>query len=195
MVSSKEVLYFAYGHNTDSEELLKRIPGSKDVGTAVLSDHQLVLRQFADIVPTTESRVVGVVWAIPASKIKVLDEIELDYERKKVAVTMKGNGRHVTVFTYFMLPAMRSPDPPTKQYVQWLKVGYKQHGIPARQLRDALLRRRPPSFFGRGGTQRCQEESPKCSARSRGTSCRSVCRGPKSRRRSPGSPKRGTLRS
>lgn len=133
------IRYFAYGHNTNTNEFIQRIPPAIFVGKACLPKHEFVLREFADIVPSTRAsdKVWGVLWDIPAGWLSELDEIEADYAQKVVRVKFL-NGV-VNAMAYFMYPT-KSRGRPSKQYVNYLKKGYAEHGLPQAQLKRALNR-------------------------------------------------------
>jgi len=95
----KEVLYFAYGSNMSTRRLRNRID-AQVVGTGYLPEHRLCFHKKwacgsgkCDGLYTgnTEDRLWGVVYAISASDLGILDTIEckdVAYERKTIKTTL-----------------------------------------------------------------------------------------------------------
>ena len=129
------IRYFAYGHNTNSAEFIQRIPPAILVGKACLPKHALVMREYADIVPTPADKVWGVLWDIPAGWLSELDAIEQEYAQKNVRV--KYRNATINAMVYFMYPTQPTGRP-TKKYVNYLKQGYEEHKLPLGQLHRAL---------------------------------------------------------
>jgi gamma-glutamylcyclotransferase (GGCT)/AIG2-like uncharacterized protein YtfP len=131
-------MYFAYGHNTDTKEFKKRIPNATFVDTAVLPNYKLSFHTWADIERAEGEEVFGVVWKVPEKNITDLDWFEglgRDYKRSNKKVRLS-NGTLQIVFVYEQL--LKPERPPKVQYVRWLQRGYKEHGLPMKQLNDAL---------------------------------------------------------
>ena len=143
-------LYFAYGHNTNTKEMLKRIPDATFVCAATLPNYQFTFHRFAGVEKKAGAKVEGVVWLLPNKTIPKLDYIEgLDIDYKKTVhhvVPSLGASRPASMpasmpaFVYEQLtkPVVMPP----KYYVGWLKKGYAEHGLPQRQINDALSRAR-----------------------------------------------------
>jgi gamma-glutamylcyclotransferase (GGCT)/AIG2-like uncharacterized protein YtfP len=134
-------LYFAYGHNTNTKEMLKRIPEALLVGSAELPDYQLMFYKFAGVEKKLGAKVKGVVWLLPNQTIPKLDYVEglgIDYKKKVHDVFPLDSSHPVQAFVYEQLskPLVMPP----KHYVRWLKKGYAEHGLPQRQINDALSR-------------------------------------------------------
>ena len=69
-------LYFAYGMNTNKEEMAYRCPGARAMGKAVLPGYRFEFKSFATIVPDVDSYVEGVLWTITESDELALDILE-----------------------------------------------------------------------------------------------------------------------
>ena len=128
---SSLVYYFAYGHNTEKETMLKRVPEAKLVGTALLPKHRFVLREYADVVKDKKSNVLGVLWEMPKTSLSKLDRIEVLYSRKAVLVSFKGE--RVNAWVYF-INRNRRTRATSSAYLKSLKRGYKENHIPQAQL-------------------------------------------------------------
>ena len=147
-------MYFAYGHNTDTKEFKKRIPSARYVGIASLPDYKLSLHRWAGIEKSKGSVVTGVVWHFPREFISDLDWYEglgNEYTKKKHKVFGE-NGETINVFAYEQ--QIKPAEPPTAQYIGWLRKGYKEHGIPQQQLNDALSSLNPGKKNRKKATRR-----------------------------------------
>ena len=82
-------LYFAYGMNTNQEEMSYRCPGACALGKAILPGYRLEFKSFATIVPSPKESVDGVLWTITDSDESALDMLEgypEFYDKKIVSV-------------------------------------------------------------------------------------------------------------
>lgn len=138
----KTVFYFAYGHNTYSKEFEKYAPGAKFIGVGTLKNFSLYFEEYANIRMDNGSQVKGVVWEIKADQIKNLDGYEAlhkDYNRIPVEVTV--NGDEELCIAYIMDPEFevtKLHKKPTKDYIQIVVSGYKEHGISLDQIKTGL---------------------------------------------------------
>ena len=57
-------LYFAYGMNTNQEEMAYRCPSAVPMGRAILPGYRLEFKSFATIVSDPKETVEGVLWTI-----------------------------------------------------------------------------------------------------------------------------------
>lgn len=67
-------LYLAYGSNINLEQMAKRCPNSKVIGTAMIPDYELEFRGVATIVPKKGAEVPVLMWEIDQQ-----DEINLNH--------------------------------------------------------------------------------------------------------------------
>ena len=138
----KSLLYFAYGHNTYSKQFAKYCTGAKFVGVGMLKNFSMYFEEYANIRMDQGDDVKGVVWEIKAEQIKNLDGYEAlhkDYNRIPVEVTVDGNEE--LCIAYIMDPTFEVSKlhvKPTKEYIQTVAAGYKEHGIPLEQIKTAL---------------------------------------------------------
>ena len=85
----KTKLYFAYGMNTNKEEMAYRCPSAVPMGKAILPGYRLEFKSFATIVPSPKESVEGVLWTITDTDESALDMLEgypEFYDKKNVSV-------------------------------------------------------------------------------------------------------------
>ena len=139
----KTKLYFAYGMNTNRDEMSYRCPTAKPIGAAILDDYRLEFKSFATIVPRTVSdwdHVQGVLWNITDSDEAALDILEgypEFYQKTQVVVTR--NGMEYIAMTYIMNPRQQNY-PPSDGYYSMVSEGYQQFGLSQQQLLEARSR-------------------------------------------------------
>ena len=138
----KTKLYFAYGMNTNRDEMAYRCPRAKPIGMAILDDYRLEFKSFATIVPSKdwEDHVQGVLWTITESDEAALDILEgypEFYQKTQVIVTR--NGMEYIAMTYVMT-GRETLYPPTLGYYAMVSEGYQQFGLSQRQLLEARSR-------------------------------------------------------
>ena len=63
--------YFAYGMNTNLDEMSYRCPTARPLGYATLLNHRFRFATHADVVPALESVVHGVLWEIEIGRAHV----------------------------------------------------------------------------------------------------------------------------
>ena len=69
-------LYFAYGSNMNPARMAKRCPGAIDLGGAVLRNHRVVERLYADIDFEEGTDMQGVLYVITEEHLRKLDRFE-----------------------------------------------------------------------------------------------------------------------
>ncbi len=132
-------LYLAYGSNINLEQMARRCPNSKVIGTAMIPDYELEFRGVATIVPKKGAQVPVLMWEIDQQ-----DEINLNhYESfprlyRKEIFEMEVNGKIREGMAYLM--NYRGIAPPTAQYYNGIKKGYEDNGMDTKYLHDALVR-------------------------------------------------------
>jgi gamma-glutamylcyclotransferase (GGCT)/AIG2-like uncharacterized protein YtfP len=131
-------LYFAYGMNTNQEEMTYRCPDAQSLGHARLIDHAFRFAYHADVVPCAGSYVDGVLWSITDQDLASLDQLEgypIYYGRDRVRVSQ--GPRIVLAVCYSMQPGQ--PDTlPSTRYMDMVLEGYAQHRIPTEQLWNSV---------------------------------------------------------
>ena len=131
-------LYFAYGMNTNQDEMAYRCPGAHSLGHARLIDHAFRFATHADVVPCSGSYVDGVLWSITDRDLDSLDILEgypTYYGRSQVRVSIES--RIVQAVCYSMQPG-RSDSPPSNSYMNMVLEGYAQHHVPTEQLWNSV---------------------------------------------------------
>jgi gamma-glutamylcyclotransferase (GGCT)/AIG2-like uncharacterized protein YtfP len=129
------MLYFAYGMNTNIQEMVSRCPQALDLGTAYLQDYKMVFKYHADMIQSPGTEAPGVLWSITPDCLEALDILEgypVYYLRKTVEVCTE-EGKLVDALMYYMPPGERLREPSAGYYDLVLQ-GYDQHGIPEHHL-------------------------------------------------------------
>ena len=135
----KTKLYFAYGMNTNKEEMAYRCPGAVALGKAVLPGYRFEFKSFATIVPSPGEQVEGVLWTITESDELALDILEgypEFYDKRHVKVQQ---GIDYIAMTYIMNPREKGYAP-SSGYYSMVSEGYQAFGLNQKQLLDAKNR-------------------------------------------------------
>ena len=131
-------LYFAYGMNTNQDEMTYRCPDAQSLGHARLIDHAFRFAYHADVVPCLSSYVDGVLWSITDQDLASLDQLEgypIYYGRQQVRVSQ--GSRIFLAICYSMQPGQ--PDAaPSDRYMNMVLEGYAQHHVPTEQLWNSI---------------------------------------------------------
>jgi gamma-glutamylcyclotransferase len=135
----KTKLYFAYGMNTNKDEMAYRCPGAVALGKAILPGYRFEFKSFATIVPDTDSQVEGVLWTITDVDETALDILEgypEFYDKRHVKVQQ---GIDYIAMTYIMNPREKGYAP-SDGYYSMVSEGYQAFGLSQQQLLDAKNR-------------------------------------------------------
>ena len=135
----KTKLYFAYGMNTNKDEMAYRCPGAVALGQAILPGYRFEFKSFATIVPDTDSQVEGVLWTITDVDETALDILEgypEFYDKRHVTVQQ---GIDYIAMTYIMNPREHGFGP-SDGYYGMVSQGYQQFGLSQQQLLEARSR-------------------------------------------------------
>jgi len=130
--------YFAYGMNTNLDEMAHRCPGATSLGPAWLDNYEFVFRTHADIIKSPGSICYGVLWDINSTHLKALDALEgypYYYTRFRVRVNL--GDRSIYALTYQMNDQSYIQEPGTG-YLQMVTEGYEQNGVPTDQIDHAI---------------------------------------------------------
>ena len=135
----KTKLYFAYGMNTNKEEMAYRCPSAVALGKAILPGYRFEFKSFATIVPDADSQVEGVLWTITDADENALDILEgypEFYNKQHVTVQQ---GIDYIAMTYIMNPREKGFGP-SDGYYGMVSEGYQQFGLSQQQLLEARSR-------------------------------------------------------
>jgi len=133
-------LYFAYGMNTNQEEMSYRCPGARALGRAMLPGYRLEFKSFATIVPSPTEQVEGVLWTITDTDESALDMLEgyPEFYDKKI-VSVEHDNQSYIAMTYIMGPREQGYAP-SDGYYSMVSEGYQTFGLSQTQLLDAKNR-------------------------------------------------------
>jgi gamma-glutamylcyclotransferase len=135
----KTKLYFAYGMNTNREEMAYRCPSAVALGKAILPGYRFEFKSFATIVPSPGESVEGVLWTITETDESALDILEgypEFYDKRHVKVQQ---GIDYIAMTYIMNPREKNYAP-SDGYYSMVSEGYQTFGLSQQQLLDAKNR-------------------------------------------------------
>lgn len=130
-------LYFAYGMNTNPEEMAYRCPTAVALGRAILPGYRFAFNSFATIIPDPNGQVEGVLWTITdhdEASLDILEGYPTFYRKKNVKVEQ---GVDHIAMTYIM-NGDRETRGPSKGYYSMVSEGYEHFGLSQLQLLNAL---------------------------------------------------------
>lgn len=138
-MNKKYYYYFAYGMNTNEEQMRLRCRDALALGHAVLPKHRFDFKCHATVTPNKNDCVNGVLWLITEQDEDALDILEgyPRYYLKKV-VKVKFQNQIITAMTYYI--PNDSLFPPGDSYYNLVSEGYKKFGVPVQQLSVAKKR-------------------------------------------------------
>ena len=126
--------YFAYGMNTNLDEMAARCPGAVCLGPAWINDYALVFRHFADIEPASGGWCDGVLWEITDDNLQALDRLEgYPYHYTRFSVVVHTDRGSDTALVYQMTDQSYE-QPPSGHYYRMVAEGYVQNSVPTDQL-------------------------------------------------------------
>jgi len=126
--------YFAYGMNTNLDEMAARCPGAVCLGPAWINDYALVFRHFADIEPEAGNWCDGVLWEITEDNLSALDRLEgYPYHYTRFTVLVHTDRGSDTALVYQMTDQSYE-QPPSGHYYNMVAEGYVQNSVPTDQL-------------------------------------------------------------
>jgi gamma-glutamylcyclotransferase len=151
-------LYFAYGSNMSRKRLAERIPDVRSRGAAWMEDRRLSFNKpgrdgtgKANLIEHSGSHAWGVVYELDGDDWDVLDRFESGYSRLIVEVRSGWNAAGVRrrrdasrfdVQTYLWSGEEAVGEeggdaliPPASWYLDHLRAGAREHGLPAHYLR------------------------------------------------------------
>lgn len=130
--------YFAYGMNTNLNEMSRRCPTADSLGPAWIDDYEFVFRTHADIAESPGSICYGVLWDISKQDLKALDALEgFPYYYTRFRVRVKNGNSFVYAITYQMTDQTYIQEP-GRGYLEMVREGYQQNGVPTDQIDRAI---------------------------------------------------------
>ena len=129
--------YLAYGSNLNKEQMEKRCPGAKCVGTMILKGYELLFKGPLTIEKKKGAKVPLGIWEVNESHEKALDRYEgfpILYYKKEISIPGGKTG-----FVYIM-DEKRPVRVPTEYYYEVCKKGYEDFGFDTEFLEEALKR-------------------------------------------------------
>jgi gamma-glutamylcyclotransferase (GGCT)/AIG2-like uncharacterized protein YtfP len=127
--------YFAYGMNTNLDEMNRRCPNAENMGVGYLKDYKMVFKYHADMVPVTGHAAPGVLWSITPDCLDALDMLEgfPKYYLRDVVTVTTASGDNVEALMYYMT-GNDYPSDPSNNYYDMVLRGYDSHGISEKYL-------------------------------------------------------------
>lgn len=145
---SVTLLYFAYGSNTDLEQMDFRCPDAQALETVRLEGYRLAFRSnggnrgVATILPDPDSHVDGVLWEISPEDERNLNFYE-GFPRlygKRTLTVVNRLGKEVEAMAYVMnAPYKDRPAVPSASYLRGILRGCQHNGIDTRPVLAANL--------------------------------------------------------
>lgn len=132
--------YFAYGANTNNENMKYRCPLAINLGKLILPDYRLVFRGVADIEPYAGSSVQGVLWEITEDCEKSLDVYEgYPHLYRKESFPCTWNHDQSTVFDvmYYKMNSYHLGKP-TTGYYSTIYQGFIDNKLDIKYLNQAV---------------------------------------------------------
>jgi len=130
--------YFAYGMNTNLDQMAGRCPGATSLGAAWLDNYEFVFRTHADIAKSPGSICYGVLWDIAPEHLRALDALEgypYYYTRFRVRVNL---GDHFVYALTYQMNDQTYIQAPGAGYLEMVTEGYQQNGVPTTQIDHAI---------------------------------------------------------
>jgi gamma-glutamylcyclotransferase (GGCT)/AIG2-like uncharacterized protein YtfP len=130
--------YFAYGMNTNLEEMAHRCPTAVSLGAAWIDDYEFVFRTHADIAESPGSICYGVLWDISKADLRALDMLEgypYYYNRFRVRVNL---GDHFVYALTYQMNDRTYIQEPGRGYLEMVRDGYQQNAVPTDQIDRAI---------------------------------------------------------
>ena len=135
--------YFAYGMNTNIDEMAQRCPGAINLGKCTLSGFELKFRLHADIDQVDGSEMQGVLWKITPECERALDNLEgypFYYSKIDVVVIPErpvDRNTHIIAMAYIMNNKCKE-EQPSFYYEKCLIQGYTENGLDVEKLTNKI---------------------------------------------------------
>ena len=134
----QRTLYFAYGMNTNHDEMASRCSDSTFLGTAKMFDHKLSFQGVADYTEAKGYTLHGALWLISPTDEKALDVLEgyPNHYTKHIRKVRFCN-RDIDVMVYQMVDRDNFLTP-SRYYENCLRTGYAQSRMTTKQIDKAI---------------------------------------------------------
>ena len=129
-IDEDKIRYIAYGSNLSVEQMAKRCPDAKIVGTKVLKGWKLVFRGHANIEPCSGSEVPVLIWEISKADEKRLDKYE-DFPNSYVK-------KYLPEGMVYIMAEESEIKTPDQEYLNKIKSGYEKFGFEKTILEKAV---------------------------------------------------------
>ena len=178
-MSKEKRYYIAYGSNLNVEQMMRRCPGAKPIGTAMLEHNILYFRgsgsgYYLTIEPKIGSKVPVAVWEVTPEDEEALDRYEgyprfyfkYDYTLK-VRLLDEETTKELRCFAYVMTEGRRV-GLPTNYYLTTCMKGYRDFGFDTKILETTEIKIRTcpicgTAYRGHPAISRTDNETPICS--------------------------------
>ena len=133
------MLYFAYGSNIDTSQMLYRCPDAEwiAVGSVTGRKFHINSRGVATIVPLQDGTVYGVLWELSAADERALDRYEGVarnlYQKQEVAVLLK-DGQRANALVY--LAVDEELGSPRAGYLEAIVAAARSAGFPPEYVQE-----------------------------------------------------------
>ena len=130
--------YFAYGMNTNLDQMARRCPGAVSLGPAWIDNYEFVFRTHADIAKSPGNICHGVLWDITPEHLLALDALEgypYYYTRFRVRVNL---GDHFVYALTYQMNDQSYLQEPGAGYLEIVTEGYRQNSVPTNQIDRAI---------------------------------------------------------
>jgi len=130
--------YFAYGMNTNLEEMTRRCPTAQSLGAAWINNYEFVFRTHADIAEAPGAICYGVLWDISRADLQALDRLEgYPYYYNRFRVKVNTGDKFVYAITYQMTDQTYIQEP-SRGYLEMVREGYEQNAVHTNQIDCAI---------------------------------------------------------
>jgi gamma-glutamylcyclotransferase (GGCT)/AIG2-like uncharacterized protein YtfP len=139
-------LYFAYGSNMSRAPMRARCPSAREVATATLAGHRLIVTSdgYASVVPEPGGIVHGLLWRLAPRDVAALNAYEsLDTGLYRVVtLPVRAGARQVSAMVY--VGRSRTPGPPRPGYLEAVLAAARELKLPADYVAALARWRRAP---------------------------------------------------
>jgi gamma-glutamylcyclotransferase (GGCT)/AIG2-like uncharacterized protein YtfP len=132
------VLYFAYGSNLWRQQMMRRCPEYREIGTGCLKGWRWIIttRGYASIVISEGDHVLGTVYELAADDVLALDRFEGvaqgDYRKEMIPVDVDGQELYCLVY----IDPVAEEGEPKVEYISRIN-----HGIPDADFPEEYITR------------------------------------------------------